>query len=121
MEKHKPYVKRIQVSGGKTAAKMGHAFGQAMDAALEFLRDRRIVAWEIVAERIVFVRGRGKRLTRVSKTVRDRLVVTMAKPETVKMAVLMPSGPGADRFPTIPVVDRRAGRRPPPNWNNSRK
>ena len=108
MEKHKPYVKRIQVSGGKTAAKMGHAFGQAMDVALEFLRDRRIVAWELVAERVVFVRGRGKRLTRVSKTVRDRLIVTLPKQRD-----LFPVPPGFERSKTMPhvVYDRRRGGR----------
>jgi len=85
---------------------MGHAFGQAMDAALGFLRDRHIVAWEIVAERTVFVRGRGKRLTRVSKTVRDRLVVTLPKQRD-----LLP--PGFERSKTMPhvVYDRRRGGR----------
>src|SRR5258708_37952022 len=112
MEKHKPYVKHLHLAGGKTARQLGQSFGHAFDAAMEFLRDRRIVAWEIVAERIVFVRGRGKRLTRVSKTVRDRLVVTMPKPETVKLFPAMPKA-GEVRGPiaTIPVVDRRAGGR----------
>lgn len=112
MEKHKPYVKRIQISGGKTAAKMGHAFGQAMDAALGFLRDRHIIALEIVAARVVFVRGRGKRLTHVSKTVRDRLVVTLPTPRDLIFDVskLPPPGKG-NALPLFAVPDRRRGGR----------
>jgi hypothetical protein len=54
-----------------------------MDATLRFLRDRHIIALEIVAARVVFVRGRGKRLTHVSKTVRDRLVLSLPDPKEI--------------------------------------
>ncbi len=112
MEKYKPLVKHLQLRGGKTAAKLGQSFGSAFDAAMEFLRERRIVAWEIVAERIVFVRGRGKRLTRVSKTVRDRLVVTMPKPHDIIFDVSKLPRPGkGNALPLFPIPDRRASGR----------
>jgi hypothetical protein len=91
---------------------MGHAFGQAMDAALRFLRDRYIIALEIVAERVVFVRGRGKRLTHVSKTVRDRLVVTLPRPKRDLFRVSKLPRPGkGNALPLFAVPDRRRGGR----------
>jgi hypothetical protein len=110
MGTHKPYVKHLRISGGKTATEIGQSFGHAFDAAMKFLRDRRIVAWELVAERTVFVRGRGKRLTRVSKAVRDRLIVTMPKRGFGRGDKLPPGFIRSTQLPHV-VYDRRKGGR----------